>query len=432
MIHCAEKLLKATNIALGDYASAHRANASFWRDIEKLKRLSLQKLSLQSDAEFFDKINTVLSVITTIIIHPHILNARQTVIVRAEQAHGLTPEMFMDTVRDQKLWKDKRGQMTPEEVYYFENIDELKNYENRFIVHLLDKINDQLNEYGKFYDYMLGRLNQGGVLTKDNSQLEKLMRRLDSLAKKVRRIKGTYFYKEVSKANTSFTHIEATNVLKHNRAYNFCYRFYTAYITYSDEQAVASDLANYYFTRLLLALLSCGFELQPSPGEKHYGVIRPMRFESQDFALGLEPAGEYDGFWVNVTNKKLGGELGWRNLLVFDGSVDFETVQRNLLSYPAGAHTAVDAINVWDSAYVDGGVRPLDAGRLTEVAILKRYIKDKTKTVKGSPGIYSKHCPVCGGKDIGLLGDNEFSCNRCGSVYSFQEDNIWFKKLRKI
>ncbi len=428
MIHCAEKLLKATHAAIGEYASAHGDDVSFWRDIGSLEQLSLQELSLKNDAEFFTEINSVLNVITTIIVHPHIVNERETIILRAEQAHGLTPEMFLDTVHDQRLWKDKRGVMTPAEVYYFQNIDRLTNYENRFIAHLLDRIGEQLNDYGKFYDLLLGNLSRDDALTADGSELERLVLRLETLSKKVRRIKNTFFYREVSKANTAFTHVEATNVLKHNRLYNHCFRFYVRYVTYGDEQVRALDLGVYFFTRMLIALQRCGFQLASRGAQRADRPMGAMFFDSPDFVLKLKAAPRFGGMLLTIKSKE-NRDLRSRNLLLFDGTADFGTVRRNLADYPKD-ETSVEAVNLWDLAYAEGDVLPQNTAKTTEAGLMERYLGNKVRTLAASRNLYENRCPVCGGKEISEQ-DGRRTCDRCGSVWCFLQDKIWFIKLRK-
>ena len=451
MIHCEEKLLKSIISDIKRYASEHTDDVSFYRDITELQSLSLQRISIKSDLDYFEEINKLLSVIATVIAHPHIVNARETIIIRAEQAHGLTPEMFHDTVLDQKLWKDKKGMMTPAEVYYFQNVDDLKNYENRFVVHLIDIISSQLTDYVKFYDFLVGTLIQGNILTQDNSALDKAYDRLSTLAKKVRRIKNTYFYKEVSKANTRFSRIELTNVLIHNRAYNACYRFYMSNVTYGDEEARANDMAIYYFTRLLLALRACEFRLdgdtaQQTPilyfderikkSAKHGAcktevISRPMQFTSDSFNVTLEGAQKYGGIFVTVEPKAL-KESRAKNLIVFDSTIGFEEVAKNLGKYKKSGATAVDAVTLWDAAYVEETVRSRNRGGVSENVMILRYLEDKTRLIKASRQIYQTHCPACGGKDVRAAGENAYRCSACDTVYTFVEENIWFTKLRRI
>lgn len=452
MIHCEEKLLKSVISSVKSYTSAHPDDVSFYREIGALEGLSLQRVSLKSDLEYFDEISKLLSVVTTIVVHPHILNARETLIVRAEQAHGITPEMFRDTVRDEMLWRDKNGVMSPMEVHYFQNVDDLQNYENRFVVHLIDIIFRQLCDYVKFYDFLVGTLVQGSALTQDNSTLERAYERLSTLAKKVKRIKATEFYRIVSMANTRFTRVEATNIFKHNRAYGECYKFYLKNVTYGDEEARANDMAVYYFTRLLLALHSCGYELVGGNGgespvlslnertrrsEKRGAangeeIVRPMTFECADFVITLEGAHKYGGIFVTVTPKALGKEGCAKNLLVFDSTINFEEVSNNIKKYQRSGATAVDAVTLWDAAYVEDSVRSLNRGGITENALLRRYLEDKTRLQKASRQIYESHCPACGGKSVSASNEYTYQCADCGTGYTFLNENIWFSKLRRV
>lgn len=451
MIHCEEKLLKSIISDIKRYTSEHTDDVSFYRDITDLQGLSLQRISIKSDLEYFEEINKLLSVISTIIVHPYIVNARETLIVRAEQSYGLTPEMFHDTVLDQKLWKDKNGVMTPEEVYYFQNVDDLKNYENRFVVHLINLVSAQLADYVKFYDFLVGTLVQGNILTQDNSALDKAYDRLSTLAKKVKRIKATYFYREVSKANTRFTRIETTNVFIHNRAYNSCYRFYLRNVTYGDEEARANDMAVYYFTRLLLALRACSFQIdeeyarqtpllalddrikKPAKNDapKQENIVRPIRFTSENFNITLEGAHKYGGIFVTVEPKAL-KESKAKNLIVFDSTISFEEVEKNLGKYKKSGATAVDAVTLWDAAYVEDTIRSRNRGGVSENAMIMKYIEDKTRLIKASRQIYEAHCPACGGKDVRAIGENTYCCPACDTHYTFVDENIWFKKLRRV
>ncbi len=427
MIHCEEKLLKSVNASIKKYASDRTDNVSFFRDIGMLENLSLQSVSLNKDLVYFDEINKLLGVLITIITHPYIINERETVIMRAEQAYGLTPEMFHETVRDAKLWKDKRGVMTPKEVYYFQNIDELKNYENRFIVYLIDILSGQLNDYVKFYDFLIGTVMNGNALTQDDSSLDKAYGRLASLSKKLKRIKETDFYKIVSKANTSFTHVEATNVFKHNRAYGACYKFYVNNVTYGDPEARADDLSVYYFTRLLLALNNHGYKLIGGADPVKNKIIRKMDFRSEEFDISVEDAREYNGLRIKISDKD--GKAKTDNLLVFDSSMDFEEVEEDLEKFKRADVTAVDAVTVWDAAYVEDKVISLRSGSISENEILSRYVSDKTRTVKASKQIYEDHCPVCGSKDIAA--NQYYHCSNCGTEYTFVGEKIWLTKLRK-
>lgn len=448
MIHCEEKFLKSIMASIKKYASEHVDDESFYADIADLQSLSLQKISIISDLEYFEEINKLLNVITTITVCPHIVNAHERIIIRAGQAHGLTPQMFHDTVLNSKLWQVKNGTMTPAEVYYFQNIDDIKNYENRFVVYLVNVVCAQLAEYVKFYDFLVGTLVQGSILTQDNSALDKAYERLSSLAKKVKHIKATYFYREVCKITPRFTCVGLTNVLIHNRAYNACYRFYLKNVTYGDEEARASDMAIYYFTRILIALRACGFEpeskktqhistvllgysLKNKAATNEKNIDCSINFTSENFNVSLQGASKFGGIFVTVepkTNKNVKA----KNLIVFDSTVGFEEVQKNLGKYKRSGATAVDAVTLWDAAYVDDCVSSRNRGGISENAIILKYIQDKTRLIKASKQIYRTHCPACGGRDVHAIDKHTYSCPSCGTDYAFVDKNIWFKKLRMV
>ncbi len=428
MIHCEEKLLKAVNASIKEYAAENTDNESFFRNIGMLKNLSLQSVSLSKDVEYFDEINKLIGVFITIATHPFIVNENENVILRAEQAHGLTPAMFRETIMDTKLWKDKKGVMTPQEVHYFQNIDELNNYENRFIIYLIDILDNQLSEYIGFYDFLIGTVMSGNALIQDDSTFDKAYNELTLLAKKIKRIKKTDFYKIVSGANTPFTHVEPTNVFKYNRSYGTCYRFYVNNVTYGDIEARANDLSAYYYTRLLIVLNELGYKLVgKSDNDSRITIVKDMSFESDEFAVKVHSAREYCGLRVDITHKN--GNYKANNLLVFDATLDFSEVESNLSKYKNSVATAVDAVNVWSAAYADDKVIPLNSGGATENMIIERYFEDKTKTIKASKRIYEEHCPVCGSKDIAAK--QHYHCLDCGTEYTFVGDKIWLTKLRK-
>ena len=46
--------------------------------------------------------------------------------------------MFLKTMQDASLWKhNKDNEMIPEQVHYYQNVDELRIYENIFIMALI-------------------------------------------------------------------------------------------------------------------------------------------------------------------------------------------------------------------------------------------------------------------------------------------------------
>lgn len=443
MINGEEKFLKTLIKDLKRYTSEHPDALSFYREINSLNGFSLQRLSFENDLSFFSEVNALLSVIATIIVHPHIVNAREEIVVRAEQAPALTNEMFFETMRDARLWKDKRGVMAPEQVYYTQNIDEIKTYENRFVVHLIDMVAARLNEYAAFYSFLVGTV--AGELSKSSSDTERAFDKMESLSKKIRRIKETFFYREVSKAPTNFARVQPTNMLLKNRAYGACYKFYVKHVAYGDRGAVMADLKAFFFVHALGALKNCGYSLVSRGAAMAFngrGVLfikGPLAFEKGNFSIVLEDAAEYNGLYVTVVNAgaESAGARSAKHLLTFDPSVTFAGVEREAEKYMRAGVTSVEALSPWNAACLEGGLRVGGGEILSERQLMSNYFAEKTRMIPASRRIYETHCPVCRGRDLQSR-DDVIRCSGCKSEYAFARDfgegdnqYVWLRKLRK-
>ena len=148
-----ERYLKKEIKKLNRYSNEHRSFLDFFNNVDPVMDKTLQDLSFKSDLNFFKEIEFILSVITSIISHPHLVNKGEEIIVRAEQANHVSTEMFNKTMRDSTLWKENdQTDMVPEYVYYYQQIDELRIYENIFIVMLVKMIEQEINKYKTYLD----------------------------------------------------------------------------------------------------------------------------------------------------------------------------------------------------------------------------------------------------------------------------------------
>ena len=148
-----ERYLKKEIKKLNRYSVEHRSFLDFFNNVDPVMDTTLQDLSFKSDLNFFKEIEFILSVITSIVSHPHLINKGEEIIVRADQANHVSTEMFNKTMRDALLWKENdQTDMVPEYVYYYQQIDELRIYENIFICMLVKMIEQEINKYSEFYD----------------------------------------------------------------------------------------------------------------------------------------------------------------------------------------------------------------------------------------------------------------------------------------
>ena len=124
---------------------------SFYSNLDVLSDKSIQDLSFTNDVKFFNSINFILSVITSIVVRPHIANKREEVIIRSDLVSSFPSESFKLTMQDPSLWKIKDFEYYPEYLHYFQNVDELNIYENRFICMVIDLIDEELRKMREFY-----------------------------------------------------------------------------------------------------------------------------------------------------------------------------------------------------------------------------------------------------------------------------------------
>ena len=126
-----------------------KANMSFLDLTEILKEDKIKfitKFDYEETLTRASELKTVLDKITSIVFKPHIKTDIKEIVLRSELSGKLDTPSFFETVRDSKLWKNKRGTMTPEYVHNYENIDTLLTYENSFISYLVDLLHYEIKE----------------------------------------------------------------------------------------------------------------------------------------------------------------------------------------------------------------------------------------------------------------------------------------------
>ena len=123
-----ESFLKRTVAKLNRYALKHKTSSEFFNGLDELEIKPLQDLSFQSDLKYFDEINFILSVISSIISHPHISTTGEHIVLRTELANeAVTFELAARFYSEDPATRTNGGQMADPTTgsSYFE-IDQLK------------------------------------------------------------------------------------------------------------------------------------------------------------------------------------------------------------------------------------------------------------------------------------------------------------------
>ena len=444
-----EKNLKAAITKFNKWIKKNDSFSDFFNDCTKLELKSLQELSFKNDEEFFEEIKHVMSIIATIIHHPHLSNREREIIVRADQAANMTQDMFNKTMRNSELWSEKNLKMVPEYVYYSEHVDELRIYENIFIGHLIDKIQGEIDTYKIFYSRMvksffMNRLvssfNDARSLNIDSDTEFKLLTDIKELEKRLRFIKSTRFYKEVSGPAKKITKVVPTNILISDRLYNYCYKFYKEQVSYTDNTQKLRDIRTYYWILLLQQSRNYGMKLpdgfqtnkQKFTYDEDGNVILPEALlMGPDFSVKMEINDKYNGLVFEVINRACEADSKIaKHLLLFNALYRFDIYKE--MKFP-DEYLTVEALSLWNLYQVDNQLL-VNLNVLDEKGLLEKYFETKEARTQASKTLYSTYCPSCKSNRIVHSGTKHI-CQVCKSVYTFykneNKDILWFLKFRR-
>ncbi len=231
----------------------------------------------EKEKEKINELKNVVDKIISIVYKPMFHTDNNRVVLRSELAGKLPYDLFTDTLKEPQFWKQKGNEMAPEYAYAYENVDNIDIYENRFISHLIDEIDDEisyaldnmasLNEsldehyqnnqllFGK-YSFLRNIQRMSYPYTSFTLKSAKANKDIFTLARKVKKtiknLRGTNFYKVTSKHPHS-GYYKPTNILIHDKLYSYCYRYYCANYKKNESNNRQEDILyfNYFFISFL-------------------------------------------------------------------------------------------------------------------------------------------------------------------------------------
>ena len=381
-----------------------------------------------------------LPFLTRVVQSPYVILKSEYEQVRTERAGSMSPQAIRMTVKDSSLWKKKGKGMRPEYVYTVTNEDEYATYENRVVYSLIDKAIHFLDlpaEYARegvknlyesyFQSAVFNKLDLVRIFDTDlfrNScpesfaDYEKLFR----LRWKLTQLRGSHFYKMLSRA-PRFTGVpEATNLFVHNPDYNGCFRlwrsldeFYAglSLLTQAQQRSV-------YAAFVFLAMVSCyvrlGFavERDASVGEIDNDFsVREFCLKNEDFNVIL--SADTDKITVLVQCAKTHSQ---------------QTSLIHLRTDVSEEEPAADGftVSLHRTEYRDNAACVVP-GNKNSLKDLESIVRCTVLTFAADKDIYGRVCLVCGSN---LVEDRErfFRCPDCGAVYTFLgKDKVWLNKF---
>ena len=378
--------------------------------------------------EFFDESSYVLSVIISIISHPHISNKREEIILRADQAQNISVDAFQRVLQDSTLWRESDLEMKPEYVYHYQYEDELRIYENQFIVLLINLIDDELKKYLEFYVSLIPSLGSNNNVKLESDLTEQAILKLEGLKRKIRYIKNTYFYKEVSRGLKISKNIKPTNILTKDRKYKFCFKFYRKFVTYNDEMTLIKDFRNYSFINLVKVLRKRGFELFET--EKNVVNNRKFKLSFINDLFKLEFSYSDLALILKVTSLK-SKKLTATHALLFSPTFS-EEANKRLIKEENKLTT--DALSIWNLAYVEENVKRAKLNPMNETELIEHWLDSKIFITTGSEELYSRYCPICRSNDVEMNNNKIYVCGNCGCNYAYVNtkfSKLWLQNVRR-
>ena len=395
---------------------------SFYKNIDNLSLVSVQDLSFEKDIELFKELTFILSVILSIIAKPHLSHRRDEILARSGEVSAISEEDFQKTLRDSSIWKDQgTGKLLPEYLYYHQYEDEIKIYENIFIVHLVNEISLIADHYSSLYLSLLNVANKGNnqLLQDDDAQL-KAMDAVNYVNRRIDLIKNTYFYKEVSKSKNKPKIFYPTNILLKDRLYNICFKFYKKMYVYDEKTTLNNHLFTYYFVLLLKILHKRGYELNSRTNKlmsanNSISVPDSMAFVKDDLRIIVEAYSKAHMFIFSYKDKDDGATS--EHLLYIESDA-------SLKDKPNPEHNesvfTVECLSLWHRNLIhdNGDIETLNQTLESEDKMLETFLDSHHYVVTGSERVYSSYCPSCKNKNIVEL-NGYYRCPDCGAIYKF-------------
>lgn len=423
-----------------------------------------------------DQLRTILNKITSIILNPHVISNQEEIIVRSEISSSLSNQSFKATLKDTKLRKEKESGMSPEYVHSLENNDSFINYENKFIILLINLIDERIKElevdifpfipslethfeqqgtsfgkYGIFNNFKNFSYPYEGLFPLPKNTQSKLFKEINKLNKKMKNIKGTNFFKMLSIYHID-NNVLSTNLLLHDDLYNYCYKFYkTIYIT-NEKNNYEVEYYNYFILSFFNYLASLDVAKTTKSMASTLRISKKdnrLRFDEVSFKRGLF------SFFIKEDNANLGVEIEVRlieNAVKSTTRVIKEKKARYYLlssfNYNIKSKEYIDEViknkkNNYNNVILltmnnhllkFNDVLTLSFYNLNNDILFNNLISSFTMLFECDSDIYDSVCPVCGRKSV-FSSNNGYECYDCHANFALlnvkKQNMLRIKSLRR-
>ena len=461
----------------------------------------------EEDAQWVKDVEMLVRVIRSIVSKPHIHLKREETLKNINSFYRIDARVVRDTCRDSKLWRQGAdGTMQPEYIRTFEYEEDIAIYENRFVAMVIDRLttvigrrlnaifadSGQLDRLLGSREYGVGDVatladfdpfyrivstapedkdfsgsasviaNRVSVLSTPKSSFLKAIETLTLARKRMIQLRRSVFYRDcMKKGKLTVAGVKPTNILIHDRKYNYVYRFFLKHLlktrSVKDEAATQLEFANYATVKVLYELSRAGFQPKTSDAAL---INNEGLYEASDVVMTKGP--------LDVSFRS-DGAAGMRVTVSLDYTLGGFAKEQNLaekrsaryyLRYmgvrPKNLRTVKevdDDINAFSKAMREEGYHDAYTLTMMQKQHNRRAIITSNKLLKldsnvwnmlknmfffteASSLIYTRKCPVCGGVNIENENGNCL-CVDCMSAYALlgfgkgrdRRELIWLKRV---
>ena len=122
-----------------------------------------------NDFVLVDDFVTLIDHIKAIFNEPLKFLKREEAVMHVENASNFTNSVLKDTLKDEKLWRLKNGNVSPEFIHSFVYEDNLAIYENKFVCYVVDVVYEavckKINELALSVETVNKKMVKDGVAT---------------------------------------------------------------------------------------------------------------------------------------------------------------------------------------------------------------------------------------------------------------------------
>ena len=423
-----------------------------------------EKEVLNNDFVLADDFETLLESIRVIFRAPRLHLQKESVVMHAEAASKFNTSTLKATYKDEKLWRIKDGEPSPEYVHTYVYEDDYAIYENKFVCYVIDQVlvevSKKINELAKtietlnkqmetpkkkafsFSEYMDFLNEEKPVLITDDNVNVKILQSLIKSKKWLVSLKSSPLYTACKKSGPfNPLGLKPTNILTKDATYYRVYNFYLNYL--NKEPIIQSEQGMYlgYITvNLFCALNDLGFKPDEETckvGITNQGAIRFSKINFYNGAFRIVLSQENNAIMLTIKTPD-DNEGKYRYVVLSNDEAskleDFTTITKyikNVENSDGVIKTFVinDIKNVpeFSALYITPTMT-------NSVEVLIKALKSCLLVSAGSTFMYSRYCPVCGSNLISTSLDGSL-CNSCKTLYhvfEYEEKGmVWFKNFPK-